>query len=81
MKSKGDIRAIDDLGRVVIPMTFRKLLDIKAGDMLEINMTENSEIVIVKNKPSCVFCASEENLVTYLNKSVCEDCKKKLSEK
>ncbi len=81
MKNKGDMRAIDDLGRVVIPMTFRKLLDIKAGDVLEMNMTDNGEIVIVKSKPSCVFCSSEDNLTTYLNKSVCDSCKKKISEK
>ncbi len=80
MKNKGDIRAIDELGRVVIPMTFRKLLDIKSGDMLEMNLTENSEIVITKAVPSCIFCSGKENLTAYMNKCVCESCKEKLKE-
>ena len=61
-------------------MTFRKLLDIKAGDMLEMNMTDDSEIVITKATPSCVFCSTKENLSSYMNKSICEECKSKLKE-
>ena len=80
MKGKSDIRAIDELGRVVIPKTFRKLLDIKSGDMLEMNMTEQGEIVITKATPSCVFCGEAENLVQYENKYICASCIKKLSE-
>ena len=80
MKNKGDVRAIDDLGRVVIPKTFRKLLDINQGDMLDMNMTENGEIVITKAIPSCVFCFEKENLTQFENKYICNKCKKKLSE-
>ena len=80
MKTKGDIRAIDDLGRVVIPMTFRKMLGIKAGDALDMNMNENGEIIITKATPSCVFCSSSENLREFENKYICAECIKKLSE-
>ncbi len=79
MKHKGDMRAIDELGRVVIPMTFRKILDIKAGDMLEMNLSDNGEIIIVKSKPSCVFCGGEEDVEPFMNKGVCATCRKKLS--
>lgn len=80
MKGKSDIRAIDELGRVVIPKTFRKLLGINAGDTLEMNMTEQGEIVITKATPSCVFCGSTENLRELAGKCICNTCVKKLSE-
>jgi len=81
MKAKGDIRAIDELGRVVIPMTFRKMLGIKPGDALDMSLNENGEIIITKSAPSCVFCTSNENLQEFENKHVCAECIKKLSEK
>ena len=81
MKTKGDIRAIDDLGRVVIPMTFRKMLGINPGDMLDMSLNENGEIIITKTCVSCVFCASSENLQKFESKHVCAECIKKLSEK
>ena len=62
MKAKADIRAIDDLGRVVIPMTFRRILGIKSGDPLDLRLNENGEIVITKAIPSCAFCEGKENL-------------------
>ena len=42
----GTIRRIDDLGRVVIPKTVRKALNIKTGDNLEIYI--ESENIILK---------------------------------
>jgi transcriptional pleiotropic regulator of transition state genes len=80
MKAKGDIRAIDELGRVVIPKTFRKLLGIESGDMLEMNLNDNDEIVITKATPSCVFCSEKDNLTEYKNKYICNECIKKLSD-
>lgn len=80
MKEKADIRAIDELGRVVIPKTFRKILDIKAGDMLDMSLNEQGEIVITKVTPSCVFCGKSENLVEHEKKYICKDCIKKLSD-
>ena len=81
MKMKGDIRAIDELGRVVIPMNLRKILGIKSGDTLDFKLNENGEIVITKNIPICVFCASSEKLQEFENKYVCIDCIRKLFEK
>lgn len=44
----GTIRRIDDLGRIVIPKTVRKTLNIKQGDNLEIYI-ENENIVLKKH--------------------------------
>lgn len=45
MKSTGIVRQVDPLGRVVLPMELRKMLNIKEKDPLEI-FTENERIVL-----------------------------------
>lgn len=40
-ETKGMIRKVDDLGRIVIPMEFRKTLNIKKYDELEIFMVQD----------------------------------------
>lgn len=73
MKSTGIIRKVDELGRIVIPIELRRVLDIEERDELEIFM-ENDRIVLQKYEPSCVFCSSALGLVSYRGKNVCQDC-------
>jgi len=48
MKPTGIVRKIDDLGRIVIPMEFRKSLHIKNNEQLEIYTGNDGEIVLKK---------------------------------
>lgn len=73
MKSTGIIRKVDELGRIVLPIELRRVLDIAERDELEIYM-ENDRIILQKFEPSCVFCASSQGLVTYKGKNVCQSC-------
>jgi len=50
----GTIRRIDDLGRIVIPKTVRKTLNIKPGDNLEIYI-ENENIILKKHSEMSAF--------------------------
>lgn len=79
MKSTGIIRKVDDLGRIVLPIELRRMLDIAERDELEIYM-ENDRIILQKYEPSCIFCASSSELISYQGKNVCQDCIKKMSE-
>ena len=50
----GIVRAIDDLGRVVIPTEIRRTLGIEANDKVDILATTNGDIIlrkVVDNKP------------------------------
>jgi AbrB family looped-hinge helix DNA binding protein len=52
----GIIRAMDDLGRVVIPKEIRRVIGVKEGDSLDIlAMTDGSIILrkVVNNQPVC----------------------------
>jgi len=54
MKSTGIIRKVDELGRIVLPIELRRMLDIAERDELEIYM-ENDRIILQKYEPTCVF--------------------------
>lgn len=77
MKSTGIVRRVDELGRVVIPIEIRNQFGIVEKDPIEIYV-DGTSIVLKKFESSCVFCGNTENLATYKNKFVCEDCLKKI---
>ena len=50
MKSTGIVRKVDELGRVVIPIELRRVLDIEVKDALEI-FTDENKIILKKYQP------------------------------
>lgn len=78
MKSTGIVRKVDDLGRIVLPIELRRMLDIAERDELEIYV-ENDGIVLRKFSKSCVFCDAAMDLVRYSGKNVCSDCIRKMA--
>ncbi|SHK03914.1 transcriptional pleiotropic regulator of transition state genes [Hathewaya proteolytica DSM 3090] len=73
MKSTGIVRKIDELGRIVIPIELRRVLDIEIKDSLEI-FTEGEQIILKKYNPSCIFCANARDVVNYKGKNICQSC-------
>ena len=73
MKSTGIIRKVDELGRIVLPIELRRVLDIAEKDELEI-YTESDRIVLKKHQTSCVFCGSSKALIVFKEKHICEQC-------
>ena len=79
MKKKGIVRAIDKLGRIVVPMEMRELLGIEEpGTEVEISQ-EGQRIVIEKYYKGCHFCDSTENLKEFMGKGICAKCLSELS--
>ena len=73
MKSTGIVRKIDDLGRVVLPIEMRRVLDIEVRDAVEI-YSDGECIVLKKYQPACVFCDSERDIISFKGKNVCMNC-------
>ena len=73
MKSTGIVRKVDELGRIVLPSELRRTLDIAVRDELEIYL-DDDKVVLKKYEPSCIFCASPRNLVSYRGRNVCMEC-------
>ncbi len=70
----GDIRCLDNFGRIVIPIEIRSLLGIVSQvDSLEIYCEDNT-IILKKHHPTCVFCGSSENVLSFKDKKVCASC-------
>lgn len=48
MESKGIVRRVDELGRIVLPREMRKMLNIRVGSKLEIGIVDNTKILLTK---------------------------------
>lgn len=74
----GFIREIDSVGRIVIPMQFRKELGIlEPGSKLEL-FCDGKQIVAKKAVNDCVFCGSNDDLIELDGKYICTLCFNKL---
>jgi transcriptional pleiotropic regulator of transition state genes len=78
MSSAGITRAIDGLGRIVVPVEFRRALGIGHHDLVEISL-DTDRIVLTRVERSCVFCASTTDLREHRDRPVCAECVATLS--
>lgn len=71
------IRRVDELGRVVLPVEFRRSLGIEERDPLEVSL-EGECILLRRHEISCIFCGGAVDLSTYRGKSICAGCRRAL---
>ncbi len=79
MKATGIVRKVDELGRIVLPIELRRILNIEIKDPIEI-FTEGEYILLKKYEPACVFCGNAKNVKRIKDKNICEDCIDKIKE-
>ena len=79
MKSTGVVRRVDELGRIVLPIEIRKVLDIKQKDAIEI-FTDDDKIILQKYQPACIFCNNTDDVMYFGGKRICASCVKQLKE-
>ncbi|MBE6787850.1 MAG: AbrB/MazE/SpoVT family DNA-binding domain-containing protein [Ruminococcaceae bacterium] len=78
--SEGMIRAVDKMGRVVIPKEYRKQLGIENEvDSFEIKC-EGDKLILKKHQPYCVFCNQIGPSVKIAGHDVCINCIDRLNE-
>ncbi len=77
MKATGIVRQIDELGRIVLPMELRRVMDIRVKDSLEVFVSDEG-IVLRKYQVGCVFCDEREGLTRFKEKFICPACKEEL---
>ena len=73
MKSTGNVRKVDELGRIVLPIELRRTLEIAERDSLEIYV-EGSTIILKKYEPACIFCGDAKDVVNYKGRNICRTC-------
>ncbi len=78
-KATGIVRHIDPLGRIVIPKELRTTFDLKVEDAVEIFVSDDGQIILKKYEPSCIFCNSMDDIISYGGKSICKECLEKIN--
>ena len=73
MKSTGIVRKIDDLGRIVLPIEQRRILEIGDRDSLEIFIEDNMLILKIY-QPACIFCGNAKDVMTFKGRNICPNC-------
>ena len=80
MKSTGIVRKVDELGRIVLPMELRKMLDLNVKDPVEI-FVDDERIILQKYYPACIFCGDADDVIYYNGKRICAKCLNNLKTK
>ena len=70
---KGNKGKIDNLGRIVIPKSIRKALDIDHTDDISMYV-ETNELIITKGFKNCDICGNKNVDVQIKNKFLCSRC-------
>lgn len=73
MRATGEIRKIQPLGRIVLPVGLRQTMDIKVNDTMEIYY-ENGNIIVSKYTPKCLFCGNKDDVYEYKDMYFCKSC-------
>lgn len=73
MRSVSVVRNLDQLGRIVIPITLRQNLGIDERDPMEIYV-DGETIMLRKYQPGCTFCGSMDDVRAFRGKRICFDC-------
>ncbi len=78
MKSTGIVRKVDELGRIVLPIELRRVLNINDKDSLEI-FVDDDKILLQKYEPACIFCGSADDVSNFKGRNICGKCREELS--
>ena len=70
-------RHVDKLGRIVLPMSFRKQLNISENSKVRVSLEDNS-IIVTSSELCCALCGCKAELHT--NAPLCLKCVQKIKE-
>ena len=71
-------KTVDELGRIIIPLTLRGKFRIGDGDKMDI-FEDVDEIILKKSIIRCVACDGTEDMKRHNERDFCDACHAKLS--
>lgn len=72
-------KKVSKAGGVSIPVGLRREYGIQPGDALDVEMQEGN-VILKPHNPRCVFCLSNEQVITLKGKGICKDCSEQVQE-
>ena len=80
MKSTGMLRQVDELGRIVLPIELRRVLEVAEGDSMEFFVDRETKRIMVRKyrTQECYFCKTYEDIHYYREKFICSSCLQEL---
>lgn len=78
---RGFVRSMDSLGRVVLPMEWRRSSAVQPGDPLEFVPGANGTLVLQPYRPAsaCLFCSGLDRIRYFSGRPICSTCSEALS--
>ena len=75
-------RKIDNLGRVVLPADGLRMLSLRTGDRLQVQVdAEQQTLILKKERPACLICQRSEYLKVLPNHTwLCKTCISRLAQ-
>ncbi|MBW5445347.1 AbrB family transcriptional regulator [Cohnella sp. CFH 77786] len=76
MRSTGIVRLVDELGRIVMPIELRRVMELNEGDPVEFFVDrEHKQIMFRKYRTQeCLFCQSTDELRYFKERFICSSC-------
>lgn len=75
MEARGVTKKIDSLGRVTIPIEFRREYDLMIDDLVEIIPTDEG-LLIKSHVMRCGVCGGTDDVEEHRNGLICADCRR-----
>ncbi|GGG02003.1 AbrB/MazE/SpoVT family DNA-binding domain-containing protein [Paenibacillus aceti] len=81
MTNIGIVRKLDELGRIVLPVETRRLMELQEKDSVELFINDETEQIILRKyrTQECVFCSSMERITYFRGRFICFSCLSELS--
>lgn len=80
MRNTGMSRAIDTLGRIVLPKEIRDSLNLTTGVRLDIGVS-NDKIILSRSEAFCACCGgTNDHMLYHAGVAVCPECIRKFVE-
>lgn len=80
MRNTGMSRAIDQLGRIVLPKEIRDSLNLTTGVRLDIGVS-NDKIILSRSEAFCACCGqTKDHMLYHAGVAICPDCIGKFEE-
>jgi transcriptional pleiotropic regulator of transition state genes len=74
--SRGFVRQVDSLGRLVLPVEWRRTMAIEPGSTLELVPGLDGVLTVQPYVPSgaCIFCGAFDGTTHFKGRAVCQRC-------